>query len=77
MSLSVYFSHGRPCIQLNWNDLIRVSSYIFFTIKSSCHLLFFVFLPGMSSLWYFRNILNFRTRPLTFGTFLFKSLAFG
>jgi hypothetical protein len=19
MSLSVYFSHGRPCIQLNWN----------------------------------------------------------
>jgi hypothetical protein len=58
MSPSVYFSHGRPCIQLNWNDL--------------CH-----FLPCMTSLWYFRNILNFQTQLLTFRTFLFKSLALG
>jgi hypothetical protein len=55
----------------------RVSSYFF--LQSTVFVSYFIFrfLPGMASLWYFRNILNFQIQLLTFGTFLFKLLAFG
>ena len=41
MSLSVYFSHSRSCIQLNWNDLSRVSSYFF--LQSTVFVSSFIF----------------------------------
>jgi len=52
--------------------------FIYFFLQSTVFVSSFIFrfLPGMASLWYFRNILNFQTQLLTFGTFLFKSLAF-
>jgi hypothetical protein len=37
----------------------------FYNQQCSCHLLFSRFFPGMASLWYFRNILNFQTQLLT------------
>jgi hypothetical protein len=50
MSLSVYFSHSRPSIQLNWNDLFHVSSYFFLQSTVFVSSFIFHFLPGMASL---------------------------
>ena len=50
MSPSVYFSHGRPCIQLNCNDLSRVSSCFFLQSTVFVSSFIFHFLPDMASL---------------------------
>ena len=61
MSPSVYFSYGRPRIQLNWNDLSCVSSYFFLQSTVFVSSFIFRFLPGICDIsetfWIFK--LNF------------------